>query len=150
MKTCFLFGHSDAPDLFAELTRALRYCYEELGIRRFVAGSRGNFDCIEAVRAFKWLKGEYDDVELQRLIAYHPALRRREHQWQGSVFGSTYYPEGLENTPPIAAIRKANELMVLQSDAVICYACHPGNARELLRYARRHGVFCMELTQDIL
>lgn len=148
MKTCFLFGHSDAPDLFAKLGWALEYCYDELGIRRFVAGSRGNFDTIEVFGGLLYLKGKHEDIELQRLIAYHPALRRKELRVNEKIFDSTYYPGGLEKMPYVYAIRKANEIMVTKSDFVICYVCHPGNARNLLDYVKSKKVPYINLAEE--
>lgn len=148
MKTCFMFGHSDTPDVFLKLAWALEYCYNELGIRRFVAGSRGNFDTSEVFAGLIYLKSCHKDIETQRLIAYHPALRRKELRVDEKFYDSTYYPGGLEKTPYVYAIRKANEIMVTKADFVICYVTHPGNARNLLEYVIKHKVPYINLAEQ--
>ena len=43
----------------------------------------------------------------------------------------------METVPKRAAIVRANRYMVDNSDFLIAYAWHPGNARELVEYAQR-------------
>lgn len=140
MKTCFMFGHSDTPDILQSLMVAMDYCYEQLGVRRFVVGSRGNFDRRMACRGIAYLKEKHDDLLAQQVIAYHPALHRAEVQSVPNCFDGTYYPFGAERIPNAFAIRRVNELMVQESDVLICYAFRPGNARNLLEYAQRKNV----------
>ena len=46
-------------------------------------------------------------------------------------------PPGMERVPRKLAIVRANRYMVDNSDFLIAYAWHPGNARELVEYAQR-------------
>ena len=149
MKTCFMFGHADTPEIRQELCRAMEYCYDALDVRCFVVGSRGNFDCRQAPAGLRHMKQLHDDVQAKKLIAYHPALGRSEAEFE-PPFDCTYYPEGLETTPNAYAIRKANEIMVTQADVIICYVCHPGNTRNLLEYARKRNMTCINLAKDTI
>jgi len=150
MKTCFMFGHANTPDVFAQLTQAMEYVYRKLGIRDFVVGSRGDFDRIEAVKGVRYIKGQYHDVTARRLLAYHPALQRSELFDVPKCFDGSYYPCGLEKTPNTYAIRKANEIMVQEADVIICYVAHPGNSRNLLEYAQKQKKMCINLAQQPL
>lgn len=145
MKTCFMFGHANTPPIHEALVQALDTAYQDFGIRRFVVGSRGDFDRQRAIPALQSLKERYDDLEIQRLIAYHPALGRDESLDVPSVFDSTYYPDGMETVPLPYCIRRANEMMVKEADLIVCYVCHFGNTRELLEYAERKKIPCMNL-----
>lgn len=147
MKTCFMFGHATTPDIALQMRQALDHCYEVLGIRSFVVGSRGSFDCQQAAAGLRYLKEKHDDVQVLRLIAYHPALKRPETQIL-PPFDATYYPEGLTATPNAYAIRKANEIMVRQADLLLCYVCHPGNTEKLLRYAQNRGIPYINLAES--
>ena len=149
VKTCFMFGHSDTPNVFSAMIQALDFCYGELGIRRFVVGSRGQFDRTEAPAGLKYLKNKHDDIEIQQLIAYHPALGCKEQYRFDRLFDSTYYPGSMERTPNAAAIRKANECMVKEADFLICYVTHPGNTRNLLEYAKGRGVSHINLAEQM-
>ena len=145
MKTCFMFGHSNTPDILAQLIETMEYCYEELGVRRFVVGSRGNFDRLMAWRGIRSLKEKHGDLLCQQVIAYHPALNRNEIRDVSPYVDGTYYPMGAERVPNAVAIRRVNELMVQEADVVLCYVRHPGNARNLLEYAQRKKKICINL-----
>ncbi|MBQ2996240.1 MAG: hypothetical protein IJE22_03265 [Oscillibacter sp.] len=147
MKTCFMFGHSNTPPIHEALIQALETAYHDHGIRRFVVGSRGDFDRQRAIPALRYLKEKYDDLEIQRLIAYHPALGRGEAIDVPDVFDSTYYPEGMENVPLSYCIRRANERMVTEAELIICYVAHFGNTRSLLEYAERKKIPCLNLAR---
>lgn len=146
MKTCFMFGHSDTPPLGERLLQAMQWCYAEQNVRCFIVGSRGNFDCIEAVAALRALRRSHSDIEILRLLAYHPALARRETE-VSAPFDGTYYPCGLEKTPLAFAVRRANEIMVAEADVVICYVSHPGNTKNLLEYAGKKQTLCLNLAR---
>lgn len=146
MKTCFLFGHSNTPPIHEALIHALEEAYTVYGIRRFVVGSCGDFDRVHAVRALRHMKEKYAP-EIQRLIAFHPALNRAEAVELDDVFDTTYYPEGLENVPLPYCIRKANEIMVMQADLIVCYVAHFGNTKNLLAYAERKKKPCLNLAR---
>jgi hypothetical protein len=132
MKSCFLFGHSDCPyAILPELERRIEKAITN-NVTHFYVGNRGNFDHLAAA-AVKHLKACYPAIRLYLLLAYHPAERPTE---PSDGFDGTYYPL-LEKVPRRYAIVRANEAMLRQSDAVICYVNHPGNTRKLLSLAQK-------------
>lgn len=132
MKSCFMFGHSNAPEnIVADLENRIAYHYVNYGIREFYVGNRGSFDAM-AVTAANRVKEKYSDLRIIRLLAYHPAQRKPDLY----KVDSSFYPP-LENVPYPYAIVQANRYMVEHADTVICYVCHFGNTRNLLEYAQR-------------
>ena len=132
-KICFLFGHATVPAGIGNLIEAAaRKHYLEYDIRIFVVGHRGQFDQA-AASAIKRLKLQYPDITLLLLLAYHPA---ESPMILPEGFDHSYYPP-LEGVPKPFSILQANRYMVTVSDSIICYANHPGNARNLYDYAIR-------------
>ena len=132
-KTCFLFGHAIAqPELIPYIKEAVEKHYIQYNARNFVVGCRGSFDSY-ASTVIKQLKNKYKDISLILLLAYHPA-ERAVILTKG--FDNSFYPP-LEKVPRKFAIVKANQYMVNCADSIICYARHPGNARDLWEYAQR-------------
>lgn len=132
MKSCFMFGHADAPDtIMPKLGDAVEKCYSS-GISRFYVGNRGRFDRLAAA-AVNRAKQRHPDIMLYLLLAYHPAERPVD-LWNG--FDGSYYPP-LEGAPRQYTIVKANRYMVNTADAIICYVYHVGNTRNLLEYAQK-------------
>lgn len=73
MKSCFMFGHADAPETIRpELERMIAYHYTNYGVRDFYVGSRGRFDRM-AVTVENRVKENCSDLRIVRLLAYHPA-----------------------------------------------------------------------------
>ena len=135
MKSCFLFGHSDAPqDIQSAIETAVERQYLNHGIRQYYVGAYGSFDRL-AASALKAVKKRYRDISLYLLLPYHPAERPVETP---EGFDGTFYPP-LENTPRRYAIVRANRYMIGTCDSVICYVNHIGNTRTLLEYARRRA-----------
>ncbi len=99
----------------------------------FVVGRYGGFDAL-AASAVKRAKARRPDVRLVCLRPYHPAERPEKTP---SGFDGSFYPPGMERVPRKLAIVRANRYMVDNSDFLIAYAWHPGNARELVEYAQR-------------
>ena len=133
MKSCFMFGHADAPDsIMPRLDKAIEHCYSQYGITDYYIGNRGRFDSL-AASAVKRAKQRHHDIRMYLLLAYHPGERPVD-LWGG--FDGSYYPP-LEGTPKQYTIVKANRHMVNTADAMICYVCHVGNTRNLLEYAQR-------------
>jgi len=145
-KTCFLFGHRNAPScLTTAIEDAASQLYLHHGVRDFIVGSRGDFDSMAAA-ALKQLKKEYPDIRLQLLIAYHPA-EHPVHLVPG--FDSTFYPP-LETVPRQYAIVKANQYMVKNCDMVICYVWHTAsNTQKLLAQALRRKIAVINLSEEI-
>ena len=147
MKTCFLFGHRDAPDgLRSCIEAAVEYHYRELGINQFIIGAYGNFDRM-AAGAVKAVKQRHSDICLSLLLPYHPAERPVEIP---PGFVSTLYPEGMESVPRKFAIVRANQYMVKNADTVICYVKHFGNTRALLEQAqKRSDLYVQNLAEEV-
>ena len=132
MKSCFMFGHADAPDsIMPRLSDAIEHCYSK-GIVHFYVGNRGRFDSM-AAPAVKQAKQRHAEIKLYLLLAYHPGERSVE---LGVGFDGSYYPP-LEGTPRQYTIVKANRYMVNTADAMICYVWHMGNSRNLLDHAQK-------------
>ena len=132
-KSCFLFGHADAPQSILPLIeKAVEKHYSKFGVRYFYVGNRGNFDSI-AAKAVRNVKHKYPDVHLYLVLAYHPTEREPD-MWGG--YDNSYYPP-IEGTPRPYAIVKANQHMVDNIDSIICFVKHFGNTRNLLEYAQR-------------
>ena len=133
-KTCFFIGHRDAPDSLApELDALVERHIAEYDVREFVVGRYGSFDAL-AASAVKRAKTRHPDVRLVYLRPYHPAERPEKTP---SGFDGSFYPPGMERVPRKLAIVRANRYMVDNSDFLIAYAWHPGNARELVEYAKK-------------
>lgn len=149
-KLCFMFGHSTAPGcILPEIENAVEYMYTEHGVRSFVVGRYGSFDHL-AGRAVKNKKKAHSDICLRLLLPYHPALRPYA---ASEGFNATLYPEGMETVPPRFAIVKANQIMLKDADAVICYVKHPGNTEKLLQMAmtqkRKRGLVVWNIAENI-
>ena len=133
MKSCFLFGHRDAPQqIRSEIESAVEWLYCKKGITLFYVGHYGSFDTM-ASAAVKSVKARYEEIGLFMVIPYHPAVRPVEVP---DGFDGTFHPP-LDNVPKRYAIVRANRYLVENSDAIICYVNRPGNTRELLEYAAR-------------
>ena len=147
MKTCFLFGHRDAPDeLRPRIEAAVEYHYTELGVRQFIVGGYGSFDRI-AGSAVKAVKRRHREIHLTLLIPYHPAERPAQ---VSHGFDGTFYPDGMENIPRKFAIVRANQYMIRNSDTVICYVKHFGNTRALLEQAqKRSDLYVQNLAEEV-
>ena len=125
--TCFLFGHSTAPESLQPMIERAVEDYYELGFRIFVVGYHGDFDRM-AIGALRKLGKRHEDVTLLLLTPYHPSERDVPLP---EGFDFPYYPDGMENVPKKLCIVRANEYMSTHCDGIICYARHPGNARNL-------------------
>ena len=133
-KTCFFIGHRDAPDSLApELDALVERHIAEYDVREFVVGRYGSFDAL-AASAVKRAKVRHPDVRLVCLRPYHPAERPEKTP---SGFDGSFYPPGMERVPRKLAIVRANRYMVNKNNFQIAYAWHPGNARELVEYAKK-------------
>lgn len=133
MKSCFLFGHADAPQsVLPDLIEAIENEVSR-GTNAFYVGYHGNFDRM-AVTALRTIKQRHTEVTATLVLSYHPAERPIEIPFG---FDGTFYPP-LENTPRKFAIIRANRYMVEIADCIICYVKHYGNTRNLLNYAMTH------------
>ena len=134
-KSCFFIGHREADErLLPGLELIIDRLITEAKVRYFYVGGYGGFDRIAAT-AGKRAKQKYPDITLMLVLPYHPAERAIPTP---DGFDGTYHPEGLENTPRRYAIVRTNQIMVDNSDWLVCYVQHgASNSRNLLEYAQR-------------
>ena len=133
MKSCFMFGHGDAPEsIMPRILAAIEAQYRDNGVTAFYVGNRGSFDRM-ATAAVKQVKQRFPEISLILVLAYHPGERTVD---LSEGFDGSYYPP-LENVPKRYAIVRANQHMIDTVDSVICYVNHVGNTRKLLEYAMR-------------
>lgn len=133
-KICFFIGHRDAPEsVLPRLKAAAERHVREMNVTTFVVGHYGRFDTM-AAQAVREIKAAHPSVMLL-LLPYHPAQRPAEIP---PGFDGTYYPFETAVHPRTAIIR-ANRAMVEQSDCLIAYVLHPGNARAVYEYALRRS-----------
>ena len=134
-KSCFFIGHREADErLLPRLELTIERLIVEENVRYFCVGGYGGFDRIAAA-AVKHAKQKDPDITLMLILPYHPAERPATTP---NGFDGTYYPDGLENVPRRYAIARTNQIMVDNSDWLVCYVRHgASNSRNLLEYARR-------------
>ena len=134
-KSCFFIGHREVDErLLPRLELTIERLIVEENVRYFYVGGYGGFDRIAAA-AVKHAKQKYPDITLMLVLPYHPAERSVPTP---NGFDGTYHPEGLESTPRRYAIVRTNQIMVDNSDWLVCYVRHgASNSRNLLEYARR-------------
>lgn len=135
MRSCFLFGHADAPQsILPDLVKAIENEASK-GTKIFFIGNHGNFDHMAAI-AFQHVKQKYGSITAMLVLPCHPSAYHTE---KPDGFDGILYPP-FENVPQRIALMRANQYMVSTSDYVICYVCHWGSSKFLLNYAQRHGV----------
>ena len=141
---CFLFGHSQAPyHLQDRIDKAVEDFYE-LGFRAFVVGFHGTFDQM-AIGALRRLKVRHPDIFLFVLTPYHPSERK---VYIPEDFDTSFYPPEMEYVPRKFCIVRANAFMIRRSEGVICYAKHPGNARNLFEKINQEKVLTRNLAWE--
>ena len=135
MSTCFFIGHREAPEtLMGELTAEVERHINEYGVTDFVVGRYGRFDGM-AAKSVKAAKKRHPEVTLTLLLPYHPYDRPTPTP---PGFDGMFYPPGMETVPKRAAIVRANQYMVDNSDYLIAYVRHSvSNAWNLVEYAKR-------------
>lgn len=139
MRSCFLFGHADAPEsILPDLTDAIEREAAK-GTSAFYVGYHGNFDRMAAA-ALRQAKRKFN-ITAMLVLAYHPAEHMVE---KPEGFDGTFYPP-LEGVPRKAALVRANRYMAGSADSVICYVRHYGNSRTPLEYAQRRGIAIINL-----
>jgi hypothetical protein len=136
MSTCFFIGHREAPEtLMGELTAEVERHINEYGVTDFVVGRYGRFDGM-AAKSVKAAKKRHPEVTLTLLLPYHPYDRPTPTP---PGFDGMFYPPGMETVPKRAAIVRANQYMVDNSDYLIAYVRHSvSNAWNLVEYAKRY------------
>ena len=136
-KRCFFIGHRDAmQDIVPALERTVEALITAHGVTEFFVGGYGGFDRLAAGAVIR-AKRSHPHIALELLLPYHPSERPIEPP---NGFDGTFYPPGMESVPHRLAILKANRYMVDHSDCIVAYIRHPGNARNLLEYARKRGI----------
>lgn len=126
MPACTFFGHSDCPDLRAELKDAVMQLVE-VGVDTFYVGNQGRFDA-QVRRVLSKLGVCYAVVLAYLLKASNGEL------------GDTMFPEGLELVHPRFAIDRSNRWMLERSEYVVTYVRHGwGGAAKFAAMAERQG-----------
>lgn len=135
-KRCFFIGHRDAmQDIVPALERTVEALITHV-VTEFFVGGYGGFDRFAAGAVIR-AKRSHPHITLELLLPYHPSERPIEPP---NGFDGTFYPPGMECVPRRLAILKANHYTVDHSDCIVAYVRHPGNARNLLEYARKRGI----------
>jgi len=128
--TCFFIGNRNAPDaIFPLLLQSIERHIADYGAINFVVGHYGNFDAMAAKAVIK-VKQSQPDIKLTLLLPY--PLGRQAGLPPG--FDNAIYPKGIEKISKKQAIIRANRYMIDNSDFLIAYACHSGNAARLCQY----------------
>ena len=145
MAICFFIGHRDTPpSILPRLREAVEWHITEYGVNEFVVGKYGSFDSL-AAQAVREVKQYHPRIRLTLLLPYYDPHKKIELP---GGFDGSLYPDGLEHAPRRAAIVRANQYMVRQSDYLIAYdAGRIGNTRKLVEYARhreRKGLIRVE------
>lgn len=136
-KRCFFIGHRDAmQDIVPALERTVEALITAHGVTEFFVGGYGGFDRLAAGAVIR-AKRSHPHITLELLLPYHPSERPIEPP---NGFDGTFYPPGMEYVPRRLAILKANHYTVAHSDCIVAYVRHPGNARNLLEYARKRDI----------
>ena len=100
-----------------------------------MVGRYGRFDAL-AAKCVKEAKKRHPEVTLTLLLPYHPYDRPTPTP---PGFDGTFYPPGMEIVPKRAAIVRANQYMVDNSDYLIAYVRHSvSNAWDLVEYAKKY------------
>lgn len=135
-KTCFFLGHREADErLLPRLEQTIEELIQSGQAAYFYVGSYGGFDRL-AVSALRRAKARHPQITLMRMLAYPPKPGTELPRG----FDGFYCPEGLEGVPKRFAIPRANRLMALQCDYLVCYVTHSAsNAGKILAYARRNS-----------
>lgn len=127
MPACTFFGHSDCPDLHAELKDAVVRLVEA-GVDMFYVGNQGGFDA-QVHSVLSKLGVRYAVV-----LAYLP---KAAYCYDIS---DTMFPEGLELVHPRFAIDRRNRWMLERSEYVVTYVHHGwGGAAKFAAMAERQG-----------
>ena len=134
-KRCFLIGHRSVPECIrSPLCNAIEQHISAYGVKEFYVGKHGQFDRM-AAQALVDARDIFPHVRLYLLAPYHPSERSISLP---VGFDGIHYPFE-RAVPQRVAIVAANRAMVDYCDFLIIYAIHPGNARELLYYARNRA-----------
>lgn len=148
-KCCFFIGHRDTPPTIRpSLVNAVEQHIVAYGVARFIVGHYGDFDRMVA-NVLSEAKTRHRQIKVYLLTPYHPAERpvAVPHGFDG-----LYYPFE-ERVPPRLAIVRANQKMIDKCDFLIAYTVHPGNARNLVDYARKkekQGIIQVENLADLV
>ena len=141
MYTCFFIGHRDTPSkVLPALEKTIQRHVLQYGVTDFVVGCYGRFDSM-AAQVVRRMKSRDPAVKLTLLLPYYPTQRTISYSQN---FDDTFYPPGQESVPRRVAILRADRYMLDHCAYLIAYARYPGNAKNLLGYARRKGTIHIE------
>ena len=134
-KRCFFIGHRNAPEsIYPNIVLTIEKLIVENGVKEFIVGSYGMFDSM-VIRALQQTKIKYPDIVLLLLTPYHPSVKKVV---KPEGFDDIYYPEGMEFVPHKAAIVRANEKIIDESEFLIAYLAHTAsNTVIFVEYAKK-------------
>ncbi len=138
---CTFFGHSDAPqNISNNIKNAILSIIKDKGVNKFYIGNHGNFDNM-VIKILKELVKANGDLQFYIVLAYLPQ-KRDSYRFSNDI---TIYPEELEKVPKRFAILERNKWMLNQSDYIITYVRHIGNAKFFKELAENRGKIIIEL-----
>lgn len=139
MKSCFFIGHREtSSEVLPALEEIVERHIARYGVTDFIVGNYGGFDRL-AAKVVIAAKKQHPRITLTMLVPYHPAERPVQLP---RGFDGSFYPPGMEKVPRRLAIVRANRYMAGHTDCLIACVWHPAsNAKDLMEYARRKGVF---------
>lgn len=133
-KRCFFIGHRNAPEsIYPNIVSTIEKLIVENEVEEFIVGNYGMFDSM-VIRALQQTKIKYPNIVLLLLTPYHPSVKK---VIKPEGFDDIYYPEGMEFVPHKAAIVRANEIAIKNSEFLITYFTHSAsNTEKSIEYAK--------------
>ena len=117
---CCFFGHSNtSQEIRPYLVNEIRNLIETGEAVDFLVGNQGSFDYM-VLSVLRELKETYPNITYSVCLAYLP----KKEEYSTLKPEETVYLEGMETAPLRFAISRRNDLMLKESDIVICYVKH--------------------------
>lgn len=138
---CTFFGHGDAPQSISNnIKKAILSIINDYGVNKFYVGNHGSYDNM-VISILKELAKTNLELKFYIVLAYLPQ-KEDTYRYSDDI---TIYPEGLEKVPKKFAILERNKWMLNQSDYIITYVRHVGNAKNFKELAEKRGKIIIEL-----
>ena len=127
-------------NLSSELKNSIEKAITEFGITTFYVGENGDFDRM-AAGAVRSIKRRYPNIKLILVLPYFTNRINEYKEIYESDFDSIYIPSELADVHPKAAITKRNQIMVDESDLIICYVTREhGGAFNAAKYSKKKNI----------
>lgn len=130
---CCFFGYRDALYyIIPEIKSNIETLITECGVTTFYVGNQGRFDSM-VVSVLKEMKNKYPQISYSIVLADLPKDNENYNA------KDTLYPYGIESVPKRFCISWRNNLMIENSQYVICYITHiTGCAAKFVERARKN------------